>query len=52
MNNIEEYIIKRFPKRFKNKPVLIKEFDTHYEVNHNKDASPIILSKKILKNQN
>ena len=47
MNNIEEYIIKRFPKRFKNKPVLIKEFDTHYEVNHNKDVSPIILSKKI-----
>ena len=32
MNNIEEYIIKRFPKRFKNKPVLIKEFNTHYEV--------------------
>jgi hypothetical protein len=47
MNNIEEYVIKRFPKRFKNKPVLIKEFDTHYEVNHNKDASPIILGKKI-----
>ena len=47
MNNIEEYIIKRFPKRFKNKSVLIKEFNTHYEVNHNKDASPIILSKKI-----
>ena len=47
MNNIEEYVIKRFPKRFKNKPVLIKEFDTHYEVNHNKDASPIILGKNI-----
>jgi hypothetical protein len=47
MSKIEEYALKRFPKRFKNKKVLIKEFDSHYEVNDNKDASPIILSKNI-----
>jgi hypothetical protein len=47
MSKIEEYVLKRFAKRFKNKKVLIKEFDTHYEVNHNKDASTIILIKNI-----
>tara|TARA_B100001059_G_scaffold32675_1_gene26305 strand:- start:656 stop:799 length:144 start_codon:yes stop_codon:yes gene_type:complete len=47
MSKVEEYALKRFPKRFKNKKVLIKEFNSHYEVNHNKDASPIILSKNI-----
>jgi len=47
MSKVEEYALKRFPKRFKNKKVLIKEFESHYEVNHNKDASPIILSKNI-----
>tara|TARA_R100001443_G_scaffold23923_1_gene36034 strand:- start:10546 stop:10686 length:141 start_codon:yes stop_codon:yes gene_type:complete len=45
--NIEEYVLKRYPRRFKNKKVLIKEFDNHYEVNHHEDASPIILSKNI-----
>lgn len=47
MNKVEEYVLKRYPKRFKNKEILIKEFDSHYEVNHNKDASPLILSKTI-----
>jgi hypothetical protein len=47
MNNIEDYVIKKYPRRFKNKDILIKEFDNHYEVNHNKDASPLILSKNI-----
>jgi len=27
MSKIEEYVLKRFAKRFKNKKVLIKEFD-------------------------
>jgi len=47
MNSIEEYVIKKYPRRFKNKEILIKEFNTHYEINHNKDASPLILSKHI-----
>jgi|TARA_B100001057_G_scaffold473591_1_gene538237 hypothetical protein len=47
MNKVEEYVLKKYPKRFKNKKVLIKEFNNHYEINHNKDASPIILSKNI-----
>ena len=47
MNSIEEYVIKKYPRRFKNKEILIKEFNTHYEVNHNKDESPLILSKHI-----
>ena len=46
---IEEYVLKKYPKRFKNKPIIIKEFDSHYEINHNKDASPLILSKDIIK---
>ena len=46
---IEEYVLKNYPKRFKNKPIIIKEFDSHYEINHNKDASPLILSKNIIK---
>tara|TARA_B100000214_G_scaffold372822_1_gene351835 strand:+ start:1657 stop:1800 length:144 start_codon:yes stop_codon:yes gene_type:complete len=46
---IEEYVLKNYPKRFKNKPIIIKEFDSHYEINHNKDASPLILSKDIIK---
>ena len=48
MNKIEEYVLNKYPIRFKNKPVLIKEFDSHYEVNHNKDASPLILGKKTI----
>ena len=47
MNKIEEYVLSNYPIRFKNKPVLIKEFDNHYEINHNKDASPLILGKKL-----
>jgi hypothetical protein len=49
MNKIKEYVLSKYPIRFKNKPVLIKEFDSHYEVNHNKDASPLILGKKLFK---
>ena len=44
---ITEYVLKHFPKRFKNKEIIIKERSTHYEVNHHKDTSPIILSKDI-----
>jgi|TARA_R110000744_G_scaffold92754_4_gene179480 hypothetical protein len=47
--NIKEYVLKKYPKRFKNQPILIKEFNSYFEINHNKDASPLILSKKIFK---
>lgn len=40
-------LLKNIRVDLKTKKILIKEFDTHYEVNHNKDASPIILSKNI-----
>ena len=29
-------------------PVIIEEFDSHYTVKNNKDASPIILSKGVV----
>ena len=46
MDKLKQYILEKYPRRFKNKPILIKEFDNHYEINHNKDASPLILGKK------
>jgi len=49
MDKLEEYILKNYPRRFKDKPILIKEFKSHYEINHHKDASPLILGKNVIK---
>lgn len=48
MNKLQEYILKKYPKRFKNKSIIIKEKQTHFEIQTNKDESPLILSKDIL----
>ncbi len=45
---LEEYIRKRYPKMFKNKPVIIEDKEKFILVKYNKDASPIILSKDVL----
>lgn len=45
MNNLQEYLLEKYPKRFKNKSVIIKEKDSHFEIQSNKDESPLILSK-------
>lgn len=47
MNNIKEYVLKYYPKRFKNKSIIIEDCKNHYKIYHNKDASPLILSKNI-----
>ena len=46
---LEEYVRKRYPRTFKNKPVIITEEKNFITVKYNKDASPIILSKDVLK---
>lgn len=46
---LEEYVRKRYPKLFKNKPVIINEQEKFITIKYNKDASPIILSKDVLK---
>ena len=45
---LEEYVRKRYPKIFKNKPVIIEEEENFITIKYNKDASPIILSKNVL----
>jgi len=48
MNKLQEFLLKNYPKRFKNKKIIITEKKTHFEVQTNKDESPLILSKDIL----
>ena len=45
---LEEYVRKRYPRLFKNKPVIIEEEEKFITVKYNKAASPIILSKNVL----
>tara|TARA_B110000305_G_C18853294_1_gene365518 strand:+ start:138 stop:302 length:165 start_codon:yes stop_codon:yes gene_type:complete len=35
-------------KQYKNKTLIVKEFDNHFQININKDGSPLILGKGIL----
>ena len=44
---LEEYVRKRYPRLFKNKPVIINEQEKFITIKYNKDASPIILSKDV-----
>ena len=48
MDKIEKYVRDKYPKKFKNKPVLVKETNGIYFVSTHKDESPIILNKKTL----
>lgn len=45
---LEAYVRKRYPRTFKNKPVIITEEENFITIKYNKDASPIILSKDVL----
>ncbi len=45
MNDWQEYLLKKYPKRFKNKKIIVTERETHFEIQTNKDESPLILSK-------
>ena len=46
-SKVIDYVLKKYPKTFKDKQILVKENDTCYFVSTNKDESPLILSKKI-----
>ena len=48
MNKVEEYVRNNYKKSFKDKPIIIEEYDNHFEIKSNKDESPLILSKNIL----
>jgi len=44
---IEEYVYKNY-KSYKNKQLIIKEFDNCFHVLIHEDSSPLILGKKII----
>ena len=50
MDNIEKvqvYVYKNY-KTYKDKPLIIEEFDKFFTIKRNKDESPLILGKSIL----
>tara|TARA_B100001175_G_scaffold146559_1_gene124295 strand:+ start:852 stop:998 length:147 start_codon:yes stop_codon:yes gene_type:complete len=44
---IKEYVLKNYPKRFKNKNIIIEEGDSVYYIKTNKDESPLIINKNV-----
>jgi len=44
---IEEYVYKNY-KSYKDKNLIIKDFDSHYRVLKHKDGSPLILGKEVI----
>jgi len=48
MNKVEEYVRKNYKRLYKDTPLIIEEYDNHFEIKKNKDESPLILSKNIL----
>jgi hypothetical protein len=47
-SNVIDYVLKNYPKTFKNKQIIVMESKSCYFVSTNKDASPLILSKNII----
>lgn len=43
---VQEYVWKNY-KGYTNKPLIIREFDSHFKINLNRDDSPLILGKGI-----
>jgi hypothetical protein len=48
MEKVEEYVRENYKKLYKDKPLMIEEFDSHFTVRSNIDESPLILSKTIV----
>lgn len=48
MEKVEEYVRENYKKLYKDKPLMIQEFDSYFTVKSNKDESPLILSKNIV----
>jgi len=49
IKQITEYVYKNY-KLYKNKQLIIKEFDNCFHVLIHEDSSPLILGKKIINN--
>lgn len=47
MQELEEYVLKKYPSRFKNKKIEIVEEENFFKV-FSKDCSPVFLSKNVL----
>ena len=47
-DQVEAYARENYKRMFGDKPLIIKEFDKIFTVTLNKDASPLILGKGIL----
>ena len=47
IKSIEEYVYKNY-KSYKDKQLIIKEFDNCFHVLTHEDSSPLILGKKII----
>ena len=45
-SNVIDYVLKKYPRTFKNKQILVEENNVCYFVSTNKYESPLILSKK------
>ena len=45
---VREYVYKNYPT-YKDKQLIIKEFDSHFRVYKHQDGSPLILGKQIIK---
>ena len=47
MDNLIQYVYKNY-KQYKDKALIIEEYDTFYTIKVKKDESPLILSKKVV----
>ncbi len=45
--SINDYVVKNFPKKFKDAGYTVEETETAYFVRINKDESPLVLSKNL-----
>lgn len=48
-NKIKEYVLKKYPKLFKGRPLIVVEKEHVWQISY-KDGSPLFLSKKVLDN--
>ena len=46
---IEEYVLEKYPKIFKNKELIILEKENVWQISY-KDGTPVFLSKNVLDN--
>lgn len=47
MEQVQEYVYNNY-KTYKDKTLIIEEFDSHYTIKRNRDESPLILGKGII----